>query len=110
MPANVNLYPDCFSDIDMVFPMTKNGLRMSPETCLSCEHKTSCLREALHNSQAGVDIKHEHIDRAYRSRMIGFWDRWSRKKTLNRLAQRGKRRRKSFFQNLFGLWQSNNTT
>jgi len=104
-----NKYPKCFGDLDIVFPMNENGLRMSPETCLACEHKTSCLRDALQNSKKGTDVKHEHVDRAYEFGMIGFWERWSRKKALNRQTQKKFKRKKrhSFWQLLKGKLLSN---
>jgi hypothetical protein len=32
----------------------------------------------------GLEVREEAVDRAYHSGMIGFLDRWSRKKTLHR--------------------------
>ncbi|MBF0449358.1 MAG: hypothetical protein HQK75_01505 [Candidatus Magnetomorum sp.] len=80
--------PECFSDMDTVFPMTETGLRMSPQTCMACEQKTLCLREAIQNGQKGVDVQQENVDRAYQSGVIGFWSRWSRKKILHRQTQK----------------------
>jgi len=102
--------PNCFGDLDIVFPKNINGLRVSPETCLACELKTSCLRDAIQNSTKGNDIKHEHVDRAYESGMIGFWERWSRKKTLNRLTQNKlpRKRRQSVWQLFKNKWLPNN--
>lgn len=110
MPFYKNEHPNCFGDLDIVFPMNENGLRMSPETCLACEHKTICLRDALQNSQKGHDVKHEHVDRAYESGMIGFWERWSRKKSLNRYTQdkRKPKKRHSFWNVLKTRWLSHN--
>jgi len=97
--------PECFSDIDIVFPIQTNGLRMSPENCMACAHKTVCLKEALRN---GPQVRNEVVDRAYAAGMIGFWGRWSRKKMLhqqaqNKLASRGRR---SFFQRCKDVWES----
>jgi hypothetical protein len=110
MAFSINNYPHCFGDLDIVFPMSKNGLRVSPKTCLACEHKTSCLRNALQNSKKGNDVKQEHVDRAYESGMIGFWERWSRKKSLNRQTQNKlqRKRRHSFWQLLKNKWLPNN--
>ena len=44
--------PDCFGDLDIVFPMGDDGLRASPAACLACDRKTACLAAAL--KQAGV--------------------------------------------------------
>jgi hypothetical protein len=97
---------DCFGNLDIVFPMNENGFRMSPDHCLACEHKTSCLREALQNTQKGNEVKGEYVDRAYESGMISFWERWSRKKSLNRLTQNKfhRKKRHSFWQHLKNKW------
>ncbi|KPA09077.1 hypothetical protein MHK_010720 [Candidatus Magnetomorum sp. HK-1] len=80
--------PECFSDIDTVFPIMENGLRTSPQKCMECEHKTLCLREAIQKGKKGASVQEEFVDRAYKSGTIGFWARWSRKKALNRVAQK----------------------
>jgi len=101
-------YPDCFGDLDIVFPMNETGFRMSPEKCLACEYKTSCLRNALQHTNKGNKVKNEHVDRAYESGMISFWERWSRKKSLNRQAHHKLQRKKrlSFWQLLKNKWLS----
>jgi hypothetical protein len=73
--------PGCFGCLETVFPKGPDGLRHSPETCLGCHHKTLCLRSAL-SDQNGVEVKSEMLDRAYNSGLVGFWKRWSMKKTL----------------------------
>jgi hypothetical protein len=80
--------PNCFSDIDTVFPMTNTGLRMSPEKCMACKHKTNCLKEAIQKGPKAMEVQEEYVDRAYDSGTIGFWARWSRKKSLHRNAQK----------------------
>jgi hypothetical protein len=75
--------PGCFGDLDAVFPVAEEGLRTTPESCLPCPLKTECLREAMHGPK-GLRVREEIVDRAYRSRMIGFIERWSRKKSLRR--------------------------
>lgn len=75
--------PYCFGKIDNVFPMSDNGLRESPEFCRACRYKTACLKAAMQSAE-GMQVKQEALDRAYASKMIGFWTRWSRKKTLQR--------------------------
>ena len=75
--------PFCFGKIENVFPMTDQGFRDSPESCQVCLYKTECLRAAM-QTREGLDVKQEALDRAYESKMIGFWSRWSRKKTLQR--------------------------
>jgi len=74
--------PDCFGDLDTVFPQGEDGLRHSPESCLKCPHKTGCLRSAMQGGQ-GLQVREEKVDRAYESGMMGFFERWSKKKELD---------------------------
>ncbi len=76
-------YPDCFGDLDTVFPERESGFRESPPTCFDCPHKTACLRAAMEHL-AGLKVREEQIDRAYASGVIGFFRRWSQKKDLRR--------------------------
>ena len=83
MTSKKNKRPQCFAKLDTVFPMGKEGLRTTPDTCLACFHKTDCLRTAIRGKD-GLNFREECIDRAYRSGMIGFFERWSKKKAINR--------------------------
>lgn len=76
-------YPDCFGNLQKVFPLGKDGLRHTPQDCLACLHKTECLRSAI-QSKDGLKVKEEHLERAYNSGMVGFLERWSRKKDFQR--------------------------
>lgn len=90
-PPNSNdEYPACFADLDQVFPKGEDGLRHSPESCLPCFYKTECLRCALEGKE-GLASKEELTDRAYSAGMIGFFERWSRKKALQRKMKCNKR-------------------
>ena len=62
--------------------MGKDGLRHTPQECLPCLHKTHCLRAAI-QSRGGLAVKEEHLERSYNSGMVGFLERWSKKKTSN---------------------------
>jgi hypothetical protein len=73
----------CFGEIDIVFPKGEDGLRNTPDSCLDCDDKTECLKTAMGKS-GGMHVHEELVDRAYESGMIGFWKRWSRKKSLHR--------------------------
>lgn len=73
--------PVCFGDLDTVFPKGADDLRHSPETCLACAFKTECLRRAI-GGAGGNRLREESVDRAYEAGVIGFLDRWSRKKSL----------------------------
>ncbi|MBF0226007.1 MAG: hypothetical protein HQK76_11175 [Desulfobacterales bacterium] len=79
--------PDCFGILDIVFPKGKDNLRHSPESCLECTLKTECLKKAM-QGEGGVKIKEESLERAYQSGVIGFFERWSKKKYLtNKMKQ-----------------------
>lgn len=73
----------CFGDLDQVFPMTADGLRHSPEKCMQCPEKTSCLKTAL-TGQKQNTVAEEKLQRAYQSGNISFFQRWLAKKTLHR--------------------------
>jgi hypothetical protein len=75
--------PACFGDLDTVFPIAAEGLRGTPESCFPCPLKTECLRAAMRGPK-GLGVREEIVDRAYRSRAIGFLERWSQKKNLRR--------------------------
>ena len=77
------VYPYCFGKLDTVFPLDKDGLRHTPESCMVCFCKTECLRKAI-KGPGGIKVEEERVKRAYRSGTIGFIERWSRKKTLKR--------------------------
>ena len=73
--------PACFGILDNVFPNGGNGMRVTPESCFPCYFKTDCLKKAAEGND-GLKIQEEKIDRAYESGMIGFLERWSRKKFI----------------------------
>ena len=75
--------PTCFGNLDIVFPKKEDNLRHSPEACMQCVSKTECLRAALKGPE-GLRAKDEFADRAYASGVIGFFERWSKKKELKR--------------------------
>jgi hypothetical protein len=76
-------YPACFGVLENVFPEGADGMRHSPESCMVCHCKTDCLRVAMGKNE-GLEVREACVDRAYDSGMIGFLDRWSRKKKLHR--------------------------
>ncbi len=76
--------PHCFGHLDTVFPRRTDGLRVTPDACMRCEHKTPCLRTAMGNKN-GYRVREEMIDRAYRGGLMGFYQRWSQKKSIHRL-------------------------
>jgi hypothetical protein len=63
--------------------MGTDGLRHTPDDCLKCLCKTDCLRSAMHKKQ-GLKVRVERVDRAYHSGLIGFFERWAKRKALFR--------------------------
>ena len=82
--TNDTEHPACYGDLDTVFPIGKEGLRQSPESCLFCHYKTACLKTAMEDTHKGLEAKEEYVDRAYESGMMGFLNRWSKKKYLKK--------------------------
>ena len=82
--------PYCYGKLECVFPMGSEGLRETPESCMVCYCKTECLRTAMKSADA-VQVREEKVDRAYDAGMMGFFERWSRKKALHqkRVTQKG---------------------
>lgn len=75
--------PPCFGLLEIVFPMAEDGLRQSPESCMACRHKTECLRAAM-KSRGGLEMQEDKVDKAYASGRLGFMERWSKKKEIQR--------------------------
>ncbi|THB80147.1 MAG: hypothetical protein D3926_08660 [Desulfobacteraceae bacterium] len=76
--------PDCFGDLNQVFPMTESGLRETPEACFyHCPVKTPCLKRAM-GTDDGTQVEEELIDRGHQAGMVNFFERWSRKKQVHR--------------------------
>lgn len=82
--------PDCYGVLEIVFPQAGSGLRESPDKCFDCPWKTECLKSAMLES-AGLQMREEVVDRAYRSGMMSFFERWSKKKELHRKRTSKKR-------------------
>ncbi len=82
MNSEKNKKPDCFGNLETVFPMGKDGLRFSPDSCrVYCTFRTECLKTAIESSR-GSSVKEEMLDRNYNSGAIGFLERWSKRKSL----------------------------
>ncbi|HAR35272.1 MULTISPECIES: hypothetical protein [Desulfobacter] len=83
MTSNDEL-PDCFGDLEKVFPMGPNGLRETPEQCFyHCPVKTKCLQQAM-ATKNGIQVEEEVIERSSKAGAISFFERWSRKKQAYR--------------------------
>ncbi len=85
--------PACFGNMEIVFPEADDGLRASPETCMACLQKTECLRTAM-QGKSGIKVREAAVERAYTSGSMGFLERWSRKKELNRRFKQQVKREK----------------
>ena len=80
--------PDCFGQLEKVFPMTGSGLRQTPDKCFNhCPFKTECLRQAMTTKEA-VAVEEEIIERGTKTGAISFFERWSRKKQIHRKKQK----------------------
>ncbi|MCF8070306.1 MAG: hypothetical protein K9L30_17120 [Desulfobacterales bacterium] len=75
--------PECFSCLDKIFPMGENDFRSTPVSCEPCPYKLECLKAAI-DGPDGLKLKEEYIDRAYKSGLIGFVERWAKKKAIRR--------------------------
>lgn len=76
--------PDCFGNLEKVFPMGPKGLRETPEACFyHCPVKTKCLQAAIATKE-GVQVEEEVIERSEKAGAISFLERWSRKKQAYR--------------------------
>ena len=72
---------DCFGQLEKVFPVGEEGLRMSPPECMKCPHATPCLQAAMARPE-GLKLQEERVDQAYERGLIGKIERWSRKKLI----------------------------
>ena len=76
--------PECFGNLEKVFPMTDSGLRQTPDDCFyHCPVKTRCLQAAM-GTKDGAKVEEEILERGSKSGVINFFERWSRKKQLHR--------------------------
>lgn len=81
-------YPDCFGDLEKVFPMGPKGLRVTPEACFyHCPVKTKCLQRAM-ATKNGIQVEEEVIERSTKAGAMTFFERWSRKKQAHRRGQK----------------------
>ena len=73
--------PECFGQLETVFPIGEEGMRTSPPGCMQCPKAKSCLQAALRSSE-GLKLQEEKLDRAYEHGLIGKVERWSKKKLI----------------------------
>ncbi|MCK4389741.1 MAG: hypothetical protein KAV83_05850 [Desulfobacterales bacterium] len=82
MTDNETNPPECFGQLDTVFPVGEEGIRTSPPECMKCPYARSCLQAAL-RSPEGLKLQEEKVDQAYEYGLIGKLERWSKKKLLH---------------------------
>ena len=73
--------PECFGQLDTVFPVGEEGIRTSPPECMKCSHAKACLQTAMRGPE-GLKLQEEKVDQAYKYGLIGKLERWSRKKLI----------------------------
>ena len=86
--------PDCFGQLDTVFPVGEGGIRSSPPECMKCPFAKSCLQAAM-RSPEGLELQEEKVDQAYEYGLIGKLEHWSRKKLIRREIEALTSKRKS---------------
>jgi hypothetical protein len=74
----------CFGILEVVFPEGEKGMREVPPGCTDCTERVVCMKAAL-ASEDGIRFTEEMLERSESVGMIGWLERWSRKKELNRL-------------------------
>lgn len=83
--------PECFGNLEKVFPMGENGLRQTPDECFfHCAVKTACLRQAIKGEQ-GPDLEEERLELRDKAGLMSFIERWSKKKQIHRKRMRNKK-------------------
>ena len=85
--------PECFGQLNIVFPMGEEGIRTTPPECMKCSLVKSCIQGAMRSAE-GLRLEEERVDRAYEYGLIGRLDCWSKKKLIHQkieaLASEGK--------------------
>jgi hypothetical protein len=76
---------ECFGVLEIVFPLGEDGMREVPQGCAGCAQRVACMKAAL-ASEEGIRFREDRVERLERSGMIGWLERWSRKKELSRLS------------------------
>jgi len=85
--SNIMVKKDCFGILEKVFPVKEHGLRETLPECFKCPDRVLCLKQAM-NTKEGLKLREELIDRAAEGGLIGRFQRWSRKKELERLSKK----------------------
>ncbi|OEU47381.1 MAG: hypothetical protein BA861_10310 [Desulfobacterales bacterium S3730MH5] len=86
--------PECFGQLETVFPMGEEGIRTSPPECMKCPFAKSCLQAVMRGPE-GLRLQEERVDQAYECGLIGKLDRWSKKKLIRQEIEALTSKRKS---------------
>lgn len=84
---------ECFGVLERVFPMGESGMREVMPECFECEDKTECLRAALATSE-GLGFREDLLEKTSAGGFIGLIKRWSEKKTISRLMEKEREKKK----------------
>jgi hypothetical protein len=81
MPNTANSQrPDCFGDLERVFPPGDEGFREVSAGCWDCRVRVECLRAAAMTKEGGATLAEEKALREDPEGVAGFLRRWSRRK------------------------------
>jgi hypothetical protein len=82
----VTSQPECFGQIEKVFPMGLDGLREVSAECWPCVERVECLRQAVASPEGGDALVGEMAKREqdHTGGVAGFFKRWSRLKSHSR--------------------------
>ena len=86
--------PECFGQLETVFPMGEEGIRTSPPECMKCPFAKSCLQAVMRGPE-GLRLQEKRVDQAYECGLIGKLDRWSKKKLIRQEIEALTSKRKS---------------
>ena len=87
---------NCFGILENVFPVSENGLREIVPECFKCPDRVSCLKKAIATKE-GLRMREELVDRAADKGLMGRFQRWSRKKELDRISRKHGKKRKRWW-------------
>jgi hypothetical protein len=84
---------ECFGILDQVFPVGESGMREVVPACFDCDDRVACLRNALATSE-GLGFREDLLEERSSGGFIGLIKRWSEKKTLSRLKEKEREKKK----------------
>jgi|LGOV01.1.fsa_nt_gb hypothetical protein len=82
MTENEKDLPECFAQLNKVFPVGEEGIRTTPSECMKCPLVKPCIQAAMRGHE-GLKLEGDRVDRAYEYGLIGKLERWSKKKLIH---------------------------